>query len=298
MIGCATIRNLLKFDVNRIYAIIQPNSKNRNRIPVDARIHIIECDCEAYSQLAETVQDNCDVFYHFAWIPSKILGRERYFDVKIAYDNIGQTLNALDVAHKLGCKVFVGAGSQAEYGTQRNEIQKPSDATNPVTAYAIAKDCCRRLCMLRAKEYGISVKWVRIFSIYGYNDRKNTLISQLLDQMKDNKTIELTKCEQIWEYLHEDDAGAALCYIGMNDIGEMSKIYCLGSGDARPLKQFVCEIKEIMNSSSELKFGELPYSPDTVMNLSADISELKNDTKWKGPKLSFREGIIEIISKM
>lgn len=294
MMGCALIRSLLRHNAKNIYAIVQPNTKNLYKLPQDKRIQIIHCDSEEYDKLPSMLTEHCDVFYHLAWAHSKIESRARYFDVEVGYQNIGQTLKALQAASDLGCKNFVGAGSQAEYGNRREAIQSPEDPSDPVTAYAIAKDCARRMCMLKAKEQGINVQWVRIFSVYGPHDRKNTLISTILPKLIHNEDIDLTDCTQIWEYLYEDDAGEGLYYAG-NTEEHGSNIYCLGSGDARPLKDFVIEMKEITQSNSDLNFGAIPHTGEAVMNLHANIIKLKDNTGWGGPAVTFREGIGNII---
>lgn len=296
MMGCSLIRSLLRHHVEKIYAVIQVNSSNVSKLPSDERILYIWCNCEEYDKLPSLITERCDVFYHFAWIHSQILGRERYFDVEVGYQNIGQTLKALKSAAELGCTNFVGAGSQAEYGNRREPAQKPEDPSDPVTAYAIAKDCTRRMCMLKAKEYGIDVQWVRIFSVYGPHDRKNTMISTVLPKLIANESVDLTACEQIWEYLYEDDAGEGLYYAGTcKDRG--SNIFCLGSGNARPLREFVVQMREITHSESELHFGAIPYTSGSVMNLHADILKLKNYTGWEGPKMTFADGIKRILSE-
>lgn len=291
MMGSALIRSLLKHDVATIYAVVQVNTQNISRIPKDDRICFIYCDCENYDQLPKLIPPKCDTLFHFAWIHSKLTGRERYFDVEVGYQNIGQTLKVLESATALGCETFVGAGSQAEYGNRRELIQSPEDPSDPITAYAIAKDACRRMCMLKGIELGINVQWVRIFSVYGPHDRKNTLISTIIPKLCNNEAIELTACEQTWEYLFEEDAGEGLYYAGSTPYDKGSNIYCLGSGDAKPLKLFIEEMVEITGSKSEILFGSIPYSKDMVMTLQADISKLQENTGWGGPKVSFREGI-------
>lgn len=292
MMGCALIRSLLAHSVERIYAVVQPNSRNINRISKDERIQMVKCFSEDYEKLSTLIDDNCDIFYHLAWIPSKREGRERYLDVNVATQNIKQSLDALNSASRLGCKVFIGAGSQAEYGKEREPLQSPNDLPNPVSAYAIAKDCVRRLVMIRAKELKMRVQWVRIFSVYGPHDRKNTMISMVLPKLLRNEAVELTKCNQIWDYLHEYDAGEGLYYAGL---AEGNNIFCLGSGSARPLREYIMEMKELSKSCSKLLFGAIPQSDNEVMVLHANIESLKTNTGWPGPRVSFEEGIRNLI---
>lgn len=72
------------------------------------------------------------------------------------------------------------------------------------------------------------------------------------------------------------------------------KVYPLGSGQGRKLSLYLEDIKNIINSKIELKFGKKDYYPHQPMYLVADISELQADTGWK-PKESFIDGIKKII---
>lgn len=292
MLGCALIRSMLRHDVRRVYAVMQPGSKNAGRLPSAPGVKRIELNCEEYERLPEMIDDKCDVFYHLAWIPAS---KGMYYGVETGYRNIGQTLKALEAAHSLGAKTFVGAGSQAEYGNRRKAIQSPDDPADPVTSYAIAKDACRRLLMIKGQELDIAVQWVRIFSVYGPNDRKGTMISTVLPKLLKSENVRLTACEQIWEFLYEDDAGEGLYYAGLS---RGSNIYCLGSGAAKPLREFVQEMKRTARSDSELFFGAVPYAQGAVMNLHADIQKLRSQTGWPGPRISFEAGIAAIIEGM
>ena len=67
----------------------------------------------------------------------------------------------------------------------------------------------------------------------------------------------------------------------------------MGSGNAKPLKEYVKIIRDVMKSDVPLIFGGKPYSENQVMFLQADISDLKRDTGFE-PRISFAEGIAKI----
>lgn len=293
MVGLATIQAALDDDAEKIFAVIRRGSSNNSRLPKDRRIIPVQCSMDEYDSLADMIGQKCDCFFHFAWEPSMKPHSQRYFDVEVGYRNQGYALMALEAAAKLGCHNFVGAGSQAEYGNLRGETQKPEDLTDPVTSYGIAKDQTRRMLMLKSGENGVNVQWVRIFSLYGIHDRKNTLISTLIEKMGRNEEIELTDGTQMWDYLYEEDAGKALYAVGCDS--RESGIFCLGSGDAKPLREYIFEMKQIIGSDSVLKFGAVQYGKDAVMNVHADISKIERMTRWNGPVVGFEEGIRRIL---
>ena len=296
MLGIATIKAALHDGVNKIYAVVRPDSSNINRLPKSKKIVVISSKLEDYHLLTDLIQEECEAFYHFAWEASRKDSKDRYFDVEVSYRNIGYALQAYEAARKLHCKNFVGAGSQSEYGNLRNEIQRPDDIASPVTALGIAKDTIRRLLFIKSRESGPNVQWIRIFSVYGIYDRKNTLISMLLDKMFKQEDVELTKCTQIWDYLFESDAGEAIYLAGKE--GTESNVFCLGSGICKPLKEYVEEIRNITKTTSQIYYGKIPMGANYVYAMKADISKIQSKTSWKGPRTMFKEGISLIINSL
>ncbi|MCR5235224.1 MAG: hypothetical protein K6E53_15165, partial [Lachnospiraceae bacterium] len=108
----------------------------------------------------------------------------------------------------------------------------------------------------------------------------------------------LTKGEQEWDYLYSEDAADALYLLGecnygseYTDADKDGRIYCLGSGQSYPLKEYIKVMRDVIDKDLELGFGEVPYSDKQVMHLCADISELTKDTGFS-PQMPFPKGIV------
>ena len=72
-------------------------------------------------------------------------------------------------------------------------------------------------------------------------------------------------------------------------------MYNIASGQPKPLKEFVTELKDILCSTSEIEFGAIKYGPNGPVNLEPDISKVKLALNWS-PTTSFYEGIKSIIN--
>lgn len=127
MIGISIIEACLKRDVNIVYAVVRPKTKNLDHIPDDGRIRIVECDTSSYQMLPSLINDDCDTFFHIAW---SVTGKERNNDIMGQACNVVYTIEAVQAAKELGCSKFIGAGSQAEYGKLDVDVISPS--TPPV----------------------------------------------------------------------------------------------------------------------------------------------------------------------
>lgn len=279
-----------------VYAICRPNSKRIKNIRPNKHVHLIELDVEHLEELpdilssAEYRMNSIDAFYHFAWANTMGAGRN---DMSAQIKNIQNTITAVRVASNLHCKVFIGSGSQAEYGRHGVPL-RPDTPCFPENGYGMAKLCAGQMSRVECQKYGIDQIWVRILSLYGPADNKNTLISTVIDKLEDGEVPALTAGEQMWDYLYSADAAKAfrLCA----EHGKNGAIYPLGSGEARPLKDYIEEIKGIINPEAEIGYGKVPYSNNQVMYLCADISELKEETGWF-PSTTFKSGIKKIIER-
>ncbi len=283
MIGINLIHYILKEDVE-VLAIIRKNSSKKNLLPRNDKVKIVECDLEDLNSLNICESKSYDDFVHLAW--KGTIGEERN-DVYIQSKNIEYTLDAVKLAKGLGCNSFIGAGSQAEYGRVEGML-KPETPTNPENAYGMAKLCAGNLSRVLANSLGMRHIWTRILSVYGpYNDER-TMIMSSIREMLNGLSPKYTKAEQQWDYLYVEDLVRAIYLIIQK--GKENSIYCIGSGEKRPLLEYIQEIRNQINPNIELKIGAREYELNQVMNLCADITNLAKDTGFK-PEISFKEGI-------
>lgn len=296
-IGMALIEYLCKKDV-QVIAVVREGSERNKQIVESDKVTKAYCDLDEYATLDESIKAaveakgwtlNPDVLYHFAW--GGTFGDVRN-NMPLQTSNIQHTLEAVDAAGRLGCKTFIGAGSQAEYGRVYNE--KLSDKTNawPENGYGMAKLCAGQMSRVRCNQLGIKHIWFRVLSVYGPYDGKNTMVMSTVRKMLAGEKCAFTKGEQDWDYLYSEDAAQAFYLAG--EKGVDGSIYCLGNGSVRKLREYIEIIKEKTNSNSELALGEVPYSEKQVMYLCADTSKLVNEVGFN-PVYSFEHGIEKTI---
>lgn len=283
MIASALIR-LLVDDGHEVYALCRPGSKKLDNIIKNERVHIVHSDISDITAAGQCIGCGCDAFFHFAW--SGTAGAQRN-DSSEQSKNIRFTLDAVELAHSLGCKVFVGAGSQAEYGRVDGRIS-PDTPTLPENAYGAAKLAAGQLSRIACTKHGIKHIWARILSVYGPGDNDFTITVSSLKKMLAGQTAQFTPAEQMWDFLYCDDAARAF-YL-MAESGKDGSVYVLGSGSARPLREYIEIMRSVSGTAGEVRVGALPYNDKQVMYLCADISALTADTGF-APQVSYKEGI-------
>jgi nucleoside-diphosphate-sugar epimerase len=287
MIGSALARSALEQGMD-VLCIIRKDTSRLGNFSKSERLKVVYADLSEYANL--DIEGSYDVFYHLAW--GKTFGASRD-DVDTQVANIQYTMDAVRLAKRLGCKKFIGAGSQAEYGIVAEPL-KPETPVNPESGYGIAKYAAGKLSRLLCAQLDLQFNWVRILSVFGPLDGPHTLIMYAINELRAGRSPEFTKCEQIWDYLYCDDAARAFLAIGENGVGR--KTYPLGSGDGKRLSEYLEVIRDIIAPGIVLQFGKKDYYPHQPMYLCADIFELVRDTGWK-PGVSFEEGIKRIINE-
>lgn len=287
-IGIALCEKLLRENVT-VYAVCRPGSSRIKDLPKAAALHVVECDAKELATLPQKMEGvSVDAFFHFAW--AHTIGRGRN-DMPAQIENIQSTIDAVRAAKALGCQVFLGAGSQAEYGRVEGLLKSDTPAF-PENGYGMAKLCAGQMSRVEAKALGIDHVWVRILSVYGPHDGPMTMISGTIRKLLASERPALTAGIQRWDYLYAGDAADAFYLAACH--GRNGAVYPLGSGQAMPLKDYIIQMRDAIDPALPLGLGEVPYGPLQVMHLQADISALQADTGF-APKTPFAEGIRKTI---
>lgn len=286
-IGMALIQKCIETGTE-VTAVCHRGSARIARIPVSGMVKVVECDNSELKTLPDRLDGEYDAFFHFAWACTAGEGRN---DMRAQTENICHTMDAVEAAARLGCRCFIGAGSQAEYGRVEGRLSADTPVF-PENGYGIAKLCAGQMSRLRCGQLGIRHIWFRILSVYGKYDGEQTMVMSSIRKMLDGETPEYTPAEQMWDYLYSEDAALAI-YLAAQK-GRDGAVYCLGSGQALPLREYIEMIRDEVDPALPLTFGAKPYGEKQVMYLCADITDLQRDTGFT-PQVGFREGICKTV---
>ena len=289
-VGTALIKELINNNIEVLVFCREGSARNAN-IPVNSLVQTLYCDLTELSQVENLTGKTYDVFYHFAWMGTTGDARN---DMYLQNQNVRYALDAVGAAKRFGCKKFIGAGSQAEYGRVEG-VLKPGTPAFPEMGYGIAKLCAGQMTRELAHQCGMEHNWVRILSVYGPNDGAQSMVMSTIHKLQNGEVPQFTKGEQMWDYLYSGDAARAFRLVGEKGIN--GKTYVLGNGKARPLADYIKIIRDEVNPKAKIDLGAIPYAPKQVMYLQADVEELRRDTGFK-PEMRFDEGIKKILEGM
>ncbi len=198
-----------------------------------------------------------------------------------------------EVVNLYDFKQIIALGSQDEYGYV-NEIVNENHELLPLSEYARYKVFFCDYLREYAERKGIEWQWIRIFNMYGEGQSDKWLIpSIILRCLKGEKTMQVTKGEQKYAYLHSDDLARAI--VNLYGVKDKSGIYNLSSSYPLSLKNIFLTIKKITNSNIEFVFGALPYRKNQSMMICGDSQKFKEnfgDFEY----ITFEEGIKKILN--
>jgi len=267
-IGAAVARRLLT-DGYEVAVLVRPESSRWRLGPIIDRIHVISGSCDSPDAFARSLADfRPDTVIHLAWHGVGGVHRHDFDQIR---KNVCGSVEFFETMAKAGCRVFVGAGSQAEYGPSRDVLHEQSPA-HPVTAYGAAKLATSILLAQRAAVHDVRFAWLRVFSVFGPGDDAGTLMSYVTTELLSRRCPAVSKCDHAWDYLFVDDAANAFV---MAAESQATGVVNVASGQAPLLRDTITRVRDAIDPSLPIAFGAVAESPTGAYPLQADISRLK-----------------------
>jgi len=283
-LGSYLVARLLRSDVE-VAILVRPQSDLWRLAEVLDQVTVIRADLSDVTVAANAIsQLKPETVFHLAWqgVTSGFKNDPEQLTL-----NVTGSLKLFEIVRSAGCHLWVGVGSQAEYG--------PHDATltedmpvHPVTAYGLAKLCVglltKKLCELSEMRY----VWMRLLATYGPKDDERHLLPSVIRRLLNAERPSLTSAEQVWDYLYVEDAAEAVYRAAVSE--QARGVFNLGSGEAQSMRSVLERVRDLIDRSLSLGFGELPYPPDQMSRLETSIDRLRSATGWT-PRLSLDEGL-------
>lgn len=288
-IGFPLVKKLSN-DNHEIIAIVRKNNKHISELEKIRNVTVVQLNFDEYCNIGDMLGP-LDCFVLLTWDGTR--GEKRH-NKALQESNYFNSIKAIDNVLKNGCKRIVLAGSQAEYGLHTGLISEDTPC-NPNTEYGIYKYKLFEYVKEQCSIFGSSYKEPRYFSLYGPGDFSETMIMDTIYKMRKNLDCDFTESIQKWDYLFLDDAVDATAKLCTNKCADGA--YNFGSGDTRVLKDYIIELKNILNSKSTLHFGSIPYGPAGIVSIEPDITKLKTELGWS-PRYTFRDGINKILESI
>ena len=237
-----------------------------------------------------------DEIYNLACPASPV--HYQFDPVQTTKTSVHGAINMLGLAKRLRVKILQASTSEV-YGDpivhpQSEDYLGNVNPIGPRACYDEGKRCAETLFMDYHRQHNLKIKIVRIFNTYGPNMLPND------GRVVSNFIMQALKGEQITIYGNGGQT-RSFCFVsdmveGLirmmdspdNQIGPIN----LGNPQEISILQLAETIKRLINSTSEIIYGELPR--DDPIRRKPDISKAHKELGWK-PGIGIEEGLIETI---
>lgn len=170
-------------------------------------------------------------------------------------------------------KLMIQFGSSEEYGSEGAPF-KETMREQPSSPYALIKQLTTNTAMMLYHNYNFPIMVVRPGNLYGPGQHPSKFIPHVIHCLKNNLPLEVTKCEQKRDFIHINEFVRYISLILLNWKKCVGEIVNVSSGKSISLKSIIEKYRKEFNSTSEIKYGALPYRENESMNSYCDITKL------------------------
>ena len=210
-----------------------------------------------------------DLMIHLAWE-----GLPNYKSSFHIEENLPRHKDLLGNLLKNGLSDLTVTGTCLEYGMQEGCLKEDMPAL-PSNPYAIAKNELRKFLETLQQQHFFSLKWVRLFYLYGKGQNPNSLVSQLEKAItQGDKVFNMSGGEQVRDYLPVEKVAEYLVKISLQD--KVTGIVNCCSGEPVSVREFVKRYLDKINKDISLNLGHYPYTDYEPMQFWGDNSKLKS----------------------
>ena len=258
-----------------------------NLEPIKENIQFIKGDVITYS-----TREKFDYVINFASNASRAEWEK--YPVEVALSNSVGSKNLIEIALNSDA-TYIYASSSEVYGTA-TQIPTTEDYLGSVSTtgtrspYDEGKRFGDAITKAYEREYGLKNIIIRFFNTYGPRMRGGDFYGRVIDrfvrQAQNNEPLTIYgDGSQTRSFTYVSDAVIAI--LMLIEKGKLGEIYNVGSDNEIEILKLAGIVKEVLNSSSEIKF--LPLPEHDPKRRAADITKIKK-LGYK-PKVSLQDGI-------
>ena len=286
LVGANLLRALLR-DKAIVAATLRP-STNLWRIQ-ELRSHLDLqfldlAQADSAREIFERVRPN--VVFHLAFSPGHP-EEEAARSMMLQAGLIG-TAALLEAAARLGVARFIQFGSSMEYGSKDRPLRE-TDPLRPNTFRGTVKAGCSLLCKHYARNHGLSVVILRIFSAYGPWEASTRLIPAAILAAMRGQSLPLTGPDVEHDFVYITDIVDACLKSAVMDGANLTELN-IGSGKSSTNEAVVELVEMIVGRTLRVLPRAYPEGPADPEKRIADTRQARKILGWS-PQVSLRRGI-------
>ena len=278
-------KTLVKALLEKGYYVVALDVRFDDILANDERIICVNVmDREVAALVEEIPHQEYECFFHLAWVGTSGPARADY---NVQLNNVKLACDYIKLCSEIGCKRIVYASSINEMETYE---YLQSDDIEPTGGYiyGTGKLAAHLMGETVAKLNGIEFIPVIITNIYGVGEKSARMIYTAINKLVHKEHCSFTEGYQTYDFIYITDAINSI--IAVAEKGKAFNRYYIGSGAPKPLREFLLQMRDIVDPEAEIGLGDIPFKGVNISYDQFDLKKVERDTGYRN-EISFAEGI-------
>ena len=283
-VGRPLVRSLIESG-NEVHALTIPGGPQ----PEQAGVQWHEVDLLDHGSAARVVElVGPQSLVHLAWY----VAHGRLWSALENVQWVEASLRLLRAFGDAGGRRAVIVGSCAEYAWGGAEdLDELDSPLRPEGLYGVCKDALHRVASAYAAEAGVALAWGRLFFLYGPHEQTQRLVPAVIRPLLAGERVATTRGTQVRDFMHVDDAAAALSALLDSDATGPVNI---ASGRAVSIAEVLDLIGELTGGAELIDRGARPLPPEEPPRIVARVQRLSREVGFEG-RISLADGLASTV---
>ncbi len=280
-IGKTLVKSLLEEDYHVVALDIRFDDELKNN-PRIVCVNVLNKAPVEIEKVIPKIEYFC--FFHLAWVGTSGPARADY---ALQLNNVKLACDYVQLCKDIGCKRIIYASSINEmesYEYLQSDDIEPSGGY----IYGTGKLAAHLMGETVAKMNDIEFIPVIITNIYGVGEKSARMIYTSINKLIHKEHFSFTAGYQMYDFIYLTDAINSI--IAVAEKGKAFNRYYIGSGEPRPLREFLLEMRDIVDPEAEIGLGDIPFKGIDISYDQFDLKKVQRDTGYAN-QVSFSEGV-------
>ena len=278
-------KTLVKVLLERNYEIVALDIRFDDVLLNNNFVTCINVLNKAVAELKDEIPKNeYDCFFHLAWVGTSGPARADY---EMQLNNVKIACDYIKLCKVVGCKRVIYASSINEMETYEY-LQSDNIEPSGGYIYGTGKLAAHLMGETVAKMNDVEFIPVIITNIYGIGEKSARMVYTSINKLIRKEHCSFTAGYQTYDFIYITDAINSI--IEVSEKGKAFNCYYIGSGEPKPLREFLIEMKNIVDPEAEIGLGDIPFKGIDISYSQFDLKKVEKDTGYRN-KISFAEGI-------
>lgn len=278
-------KNLVKALLDRGYTVIALDIRFDDVLVNNPNVVCVNVMNKSVESLKTEIQDGeYACFFHLAWMGTSGPNRADY---SMQLSNVKMTCDYILLCKEIGCKRVVYASSINEMETYEY-LQSDDIEISGGYIYGTGKLAGHLMGETVAYMNGVEFIPVIITNIYGVGEKSARMVYTSINKLLKGEHCSFTAGYQTYDFIYITDAINSV--VAVAEKGKAFNRYYIGSGEPKPLREFLLEMRDIVASGVEIGLGDIAFKGVDIDYSQFDLKKVAKDTGYCN-QISFAEGI-------